>query len=143
MKDRKTHPKLNYINIFLVTLHMGLPIITKIESRKQFQEYLESNPGVFVIKFGAPWCAPCKVIEDKVHEYFDTMPDNVQCANINIDECLDVYGFLKTKKMVKGIPALLAYFQGNEHYIPDEFIDGTKDEDLKHFFTTVLEEAEG
>ena len=30
--------------------------------------------------------------------------------------------------MVKGIPALLAYFQGNDHYIPDEFIDGTKDD---------------
>ena len=143
MKYRKTHQKLNYINIFLVRVHMGLPIITKIESRKQLQEYLKTNPGVFIIKFGAPWCGPCKVIEDKVHKFFDSMPDNVQCANINIDECLDVYGFLKTKKMVKGIPALLAYFQGNDSYIPDEFIDGTKDEDLNHFFTSVLEEVEG
>lgn len=120
---------------------MGLPIITKIENRKKFLDYLDKNPGVFVIKFGAPWCEPCKIIEDKVHEYFNNMPNNVQCANINIDECLDVYGFLKTKKMVKGIPALLAYYKGNIHYIPDEFIDGTKDEDLKFFFTTVLEEA--
>ena len=120
---------------------MGFPIITKIESRKEFQQHLENNPGVFIVKFGAPWCAPCKVIEEKVQKYFDLMPDNVQCANINIDECLDVYGFLKTKKMVKGIPAILAYFQGNKHYIPDEFIDGTKDSDLEYFFETVLNEA--
>ena len=39
---------------------MGFPIITKIESRKQFQQHLENNPGVFIVKFGAPWCAPCK-----------------------------------------------------------------------------------
>ena len=120
-----------------------LPVIKEIENRKQLQEYLETNPGVFVIKFGAPWCGPCKVIEKDVEDYFSKMPDNVQCASINIDNCLDVYGFLKSKKMIKGIPALLAYYEGNEHYVPDEFVDGTKKEELQSFFDAVLEQAAG
>jgi thiol-disulfide isomerase/thioredoxin len=45
---------------------MGLPIITRINGRKHFQELLESNPGVLIIKFGATWCGPCKVIEKDV-----------------------------------------------------------------------------
>ena len=120
---------------------MPLPIIKDIETRQQLQQHLQNNPGVFVIKFGAPWCGPRKVIEKDVEEYFSKMPDNVQIASLNIDNCVDIYGFLKSKKMVKGIPALLAYYEGNEHYVPDEFVDGTKKEDLDYFFQAVLEQA--
>ena len=49
---------------------MVLPIITKITDRKHFQELLESNPGVFIIKFGAEWCEPCKMIEKDIEEIF-------------------------------------------------------------------------
>ena len=34
---------------------MPLPIIKDIETRQQLQQHLQNNPGVFVIKFGAPW----------------------------------------------------------------------------------------
>ena len=36
------------------------------------------------------------------------MPENVICADIDIDENFDVYTFLKSKRMVNGIPAVLA-----------------------------------
>jgi len=120
---------------------MPLPIIKDIENRQQLQQHLQNNPGVFVIKLGAPWCGPCKIIEKDVEEYFSKMPDNVQIASLNIDNCVDIYGFLKSKKMVKGIPALLAYYEGNDHYVPDEFVDGTKKEDLDYFFQAVLDQA--
>lgn len=120
---------------------MGLPIITKINGRKHFQELLDTNPGVLIIKFGATWCGPCKVIEKDVEDYFQKMPDNIQCAMIDVDENIDLYGFLKTKKMVKGIPAILGYYQENTHYAPDEFISGTNKNDLDYFFTTCLEKA--
>ena len=120
---------------------MVLTIITKINGRKHFQELLESNPGVFIIKFGATWCGPCKIIENEVIEYFNRMPDNVQCAMVDIDDNIDVYGFLKTKKMVKGIPSILAYYKGNTHYAPDEFISGTSRVELDTFFRTCLEHA--
>ena len=69
------------------------------------------------------------------------MPDNVQCAMVDIDDNIDVYGFLKTKKMVKGIPSILAYYKGNTHYAPDEFISGTSRVELDTFFRTCLEHA--
>jgi len=77
---------------------MTLPIITEITGIEHFIELLKNNPGQFIIKFGAEWCAPCKKIEKDVKFCFDRMPDTVQCAIIDIDEYLDLYAFLKTKK---------------------------------------------
>ena len=65
---------------------MTLPLITKIDNRAHFAQLLQSNPGVFIIKFGAEWCGPCKLIEQDVHNYFNQMPDNVQFAINDVDE---------------------------------------------------------
>lgn len=120
---------------------MPLPTITKINDKRHFQKLLEDNPGVFIIKFGATWCGPCKKIEKDVEEYVNGMPMNVQCAIVDVDECMEVYGFLRTKKMVKAIPALLAYYNGNTSYIPDEFVCSSDKKDVQFFFDTCLEEA--
>lgn len=120
---------------------MPLPVISKINDKKHFQQLLESNPGVFIIKFGATWCAPCKKIEKDVEEHISNMPMNVQCAVVDVDECMELYGFLRTKKMIKTIPALLAYYEENNSYIPDEFVSSSDKKDVKMFFDTCLEEA--
>ena len=31
-------------------------------SRSDFEELLRQNPGKVVLKFGATWCGPCKLI---------------------------------------------------------------------------------
>ena len=64
------------------------------------------------------------------------MPDNVQCAIIDVDESFDVYSFLKSKRMVNGIPAILAYYKGNVNYIPDNSITGSDRQQLQTFFTS-------
>lgn len=120
---------------------MSLPIITNLKTKEQFKFLLSENPGVIIIKFEASWCEPCKIIKDDVKTYFSKMPSNVQCVIVDVDESIEIYGFLKTKKMVKGIPALLAYYEGNYNYIPDEFVSGTDKNELKMFFDTCLEEA--
>jgi hypothetical protein len=33
----------------------GLPILDKIDNVNQFREYLQTNPGLIIIKFGADW----------------------------------------------------------------------------------------
>jgi len=101
-----------------------LPIITEIRDRNHFLELLYSNPGVFIIKFGADWCAPCKLIEEDVKKFMNIMPETVQCAIINVDECVDVYSYLKNKRMINGIPAIMVYHKGNVKQFPDDMVVG-------------------
>lgn len=120
---------------------MPLPYITEIKTVNDFRGCLENNPGVFIIKFGADWCQPCKMIENDVLNYFAKMPNTIQCAMIDVDDSIELYGFLKKRKMVGGIPCILAYFKGNVEVIPDEFVSGTDKKQLEYFFNACLQEV--
>jgi thiol:disulfide interchange protein len=117
----------------------SLPVLTEIRDRAHFAELLGQNPGKIVIKFGAEWCAPCKAIEQQVHDWIENMPETVQCIIVDIDECFDIYAFLKTKKMVNGIPAILCYNKGNVSYIPDDSVIGADKQKVDAFFQRCLE----
>ena len=119
---------------------MGLPIITHYENRQQFLSSLEDNPGLIFVKFGAEWCAPCKIIEEDVKKFFNSMPDNVQCAIIDVDNSIDIYAFLKSKKITQGIPTIVCYYKDNTHYIPDDVFSGTDKNSLSSFFKRCLQE---
>ena len=95
-------------------------IVTSFESREVFMDMIKVNPGHIVVKLGATWCPPCKRIESAVHNFFIRCPDNVVCCDIDVDGSSDMYAFLKAKKMVNGIPAVLVYSKGNDSFIPDD-----------------------
>lgn len=116
-------------------------MITNIKSVIEFRQLLQINKGLFIIKFGATWCGPCKLIERDVYKFFMDAPTNVQCAMIDIDECPELYGFLKTKKMVNGVPALLCYYKGNINYVPDDFVIGADKNELYLFFDRCRQQA--
>lgn len=118
---------------------MPLPIITDLINRQQFAELLLSNPGLIIIKFGADWCGPCKLIEQDVLSAFSSMPDTVQCVIVDIDKSVDLYAFLKTKRMVNGVPVILCYKKGNTRFVPDEAISGPDKVKLHQFFDSCLE----
>jgi hypothetical protein len=120
-----------------------LPIITKIDDRNHFVEILLANPGAIIIKFGATWCGPCKMIENQVHTLMNMMPNNVQCIIVDVDECVDLYSFLKTKKMVNGIPVILVYYKGNTNYIPDDRVVGADVNQINKLFTNVVDKVTG
>jgi thioredoxin-like negative regulator of GroEL len=86
------------------------------------------------LKLGATWCGPCKVIEKEVHKFFATSPDDVVCGDIDVDQSFDFYSFLKSKKMVDGIPVVLCYKKGNQTFIPDDSITGANIPELINFF---------
>ena len=113
---------------------MPLQILTEIRNVAHFAEILKTNPGIIIIKFGAEWCGPCKQIERLVFDSFSRMPNNVQCFIIDVDICFDIYSFLKTKKMLNGIPALLCYYKENINYIPDDSVIGANVPQLNMFF---------
>ena len=112
---------------------LQLPIITSVPDLITFQEIMENNPGLVIIKLGATWCGPCQVIAPDVKAMFAAMPSNVQCLSIDIDENINLYSFLKKKRVVNGVPAILCYKRGNISNVPDDYVIGASKEKLKAF----------
>jgi len=113
----------------------GRSIITHIPNINTFYDYLVNNQGIIIVKFGAEWCQPCKRIDKLVHDSMFFMPDNVQNMILNIDESFELYAYLKNKKMVNGIPALLCFYKGNHTFIPDDSVSGADASQINAFFT--------
>ena len=113
---------------------MSKQIISEIASREAFLHLLTNNPGLIILKLGATWCGPCKQIEHVVHGFFATSPPEVVCADIDVDESFDFYSFLKSKKMVNGIPVLLCYKKGSQTFVPDDMVTGAEPQALDAFF---------
>lgn len=109
-------------------------IITKIATVNEFAELLKQNKGLIILKFGANWCGPCKRIEHLVDQWFSRMSDRVQCGLIDIDENIELYGFLKSKRRINGIPAILCYDKGNVHFIPSDMTAGADEKETNAFF---------
>jgi thioredoxin 1 len=110
-------------------------VITEM-SKDSFSQLLQTNNGLLIIKFGAEWCGPCKKIDPLVYEWMNklsTQP-NVQCAIIDIDDNFEIYAFLKSKKMVNGVPVILCYKKGNISWIPDKAVVGADERQVNIFF---------
>jgi len=113
---------------------MSKQVVSEISNRNAFFLLLQNNPGLIMIKLGAEWCGPCKVIKPIVYGFFASSPPEVICADIDVDQSFDFYSFLKSKKMVNGIPVILCYKKGNKTYIPDDIITGSDANELHLFF---------
>ena len=113
---------------------MSKEVVSEIPTREAFFHLLKHNPGLIVIKLGAEWCGPCKQIKHVVHAFFASSPPEVVCADIDVDKSIDFYSFLKSKKMVNGIPVLLCYKKDNATYIPDDSVTGSDAQSLHLFF---------
>jgi hypothetical protein len=111
---------------------MSKQVISQIAGREAFITLLQNNPGLVILKLGAEWC---KTIKSAVHGFFASSPPEVVCGDIDVDNSFDFYSFLKSKKMVNGIPVLLCYKKGNNTFIPDDSVTGADPHQLHNFFT--------
>jgi len=99
-------------------------VISVFENRDVFLNLLKANPGLVIVKLGATWCGPCKRIAHIVEAFFASSPPNVICADIDVDESIDLYSYLKQRRMVNGIPVILMYKKGNVSFAPDVSVTG-------------------
>ena len=101
----------------------------------QMQTQLSSREMI-IIKFTAPWCAPCQGIKTLVEELVRELPDTIKYYEIDIDESLELYVKFKNKKMVNGIPAILGFKDGEKDhwYIPDLSVLGGNKKNIRDFF---------
>ena len=116
-------------------------IYNELADREAFQEILDANQGVIILKFGADWCSPCKTISPFVHEIIEKLPSNFIVYDLDVDDNFEIYAYLKTKKMVTGIPAFLAYYRENKSFASDESMSGVNKENYELFFKKCIEKA--
>jgi thiol-disulfide isomerase/thioredoxin len=106
----------------------------QINSMDDFQKVLNENQNKVFIKFSANWCGPCKAIKPIVDQWIPKFPADCVFHEIDIDESLELYSFMKTKKMVNGIPAILCYYKDNTNYIPNSQVIGGNPTEVNKFF---------
>lgn len=109
---------------------------------EEAQKRLGNN--VMIVKFGADWCKPCQKIKSLCNNYFVRLPSNVVCADIDVDECIELYATLKRRKMVNGVPTILAFFgdvKRDKWYIPDDSVSGGHLPDVQCFFERCASKA--
>ena len=109
-------------------------VITYFNSRHDFIDLQKKNPGLIILKLGATWCGPCKRIQPSLNTFFSFCPDTIICCDVDIDESTDLYIYLKSKKMVNGVPAILVYKKNNTSYIPDDSVVGSDLNELNKLF---------
>ena len=113
------------------------PILTSIPTVEHFKTIIENNKGTIIMKFGADWCGPCKLIDAQVHKWFDFCAHNrpsVQTYLLDVDDHLDVYGFLKKNRVVNGVPVILVYKSANKSFRPDDLVIGANPDEIDALF---------
>ena len=72
------------------------------------------------------------------------MPENVLCYDIDVDKYSELFNKLKSKKMVKTIPAILVYYcniERDKWYITDNNISSSDNKEIINFFKTIYDNA--
>lgn len=121
-----------------VPLAMNPLLLQKIQSNLKPDQ-------VIILKFSAVWCGPCKLIAPICEEWKkNTMPANrIYWVDIDIDESIELYGALKSKRMINGVPTLFA-FRGDKNssrgqwYIPDDSVVGGNVQNVAAFLQRCL-----
>ena len=116
-----------------------MSLITPVElTRETFKGLLEFNSKQgkhTILKLTADWCRPCKSIKDLAIQQVANLSERpIESYEVNIDNSIDFYAFIKQKRMVSGIPVFLFYKAGNTEYIPDDSITGSNPPDIVAFF---------
>jgi len=131
-------------NIYFMSsvLNTSLPVIKETITFSVFNQLLNVNVGILIFKFGATWCGPCKAIENALNSLFPQMPCNVQSFIIDIDQSSELYSALKNKRVLNGVPAVIAYYSGNTSLYPDDMTIGSDLNQLNLFFQRSYEQAQ-
>lgn len=116
------------------------------ENLIKLQEELPFRKSIILLKFGAKWCNPCKKIKPLCEEYFSSMPRNIMLFDIDIDEHMDLYVQLKSKKMLRGVPTMMMWAPDfieieRAWFIPDETVSGADVNEVKQFFERCTQQA--
>lgn len=72
---------------------------------EEFDALLEAG-DTFVIKFGAEWCAPCKILKG----YMEDIDTNVDVYDVDVDDSYELVARFK----IKSVPTMLKFKDGEK-----------------------------
>ena len=116
-----------------------------LENREDLINYLNSTEYEFsILKFTATWCGPCKKIDPFIEELiknkeseFNSSKKKFIYIKVDVDECFDLYSFMKAKKRINGIPAIFLYSKDvymnsdeDQRYIPQASVTGSRENEI-------------
>lgn len=110
-------------------------------TRETFAGLLQYNTAIgkhTLIKITATWCGPCKQIKQYAHAKANDLPSSIEVYEVDVDESPDFYAFMKSKRMVNGIPVFLLFHAGNMTYIPTDSVTGASTSTLDLFFARCM-----
>lgn len=125
-------------------------ISTNIKRPAQLKEIIEKASSAVgggkstIVKLGAAWCAPCSRVQPLFYDFMERYRDDFIWVVVDIDESYELYSFLKSKRVVHGIPAFLRYDAKEEGsaaivHAPDDLVVGADPNQLGHFFARCFE----
>ena len=126
-----------------------------LETREDLTSFLKNTKYEFVIlKFYADWCKPCKQITPFIEKVINEKTKKFEAGkvknkfifvSVDVDECFDLYAFMKKQKMINGIPALFLYSKKiynqndeKEMYIPQASISGTNESKISQVLNFII-----
>lgn len=125
-----------------------------LETREDLTNFLKSSDYDFtLLKFTADWCNPCKriapvvdeLVQNKIKDFTEKNQTNKFIyVVVDVDECFDLYAYLKKQKMINGIPSIFLYskalyskMQDSEIYIPSGSVVGTNENEIRNLFNFI------
>jgi thioredoxin 1 len=86
--------------------------IKKINSLKEYDEFVNAPDTLNIVKVGAEWCGPCRTIEQTIAGLTDEEVSGVLLGEIDAD---DEWAEDKiTELKIRGIPVMIAFKGGEE-----------------------------
>ena len=91
---------------------------------ENFDQTIGNKEKPVLIKFGAEWCGPCKMVTPVLNELSEEMSDQIVIGDHDIDNSTNA----TTKFGVRGVPTMLL-FKGRE--VVDSKVGAATKEDIK------------
>ncbi len=77
-------------------------------SDRNFAEVVLASPGVVLVDFWAPWCAPCNALTPTIDALAGALGDRVTVAKVNVDDSPQLAGQFG----VSAIPTVILFRDG-------------------------------
>ncbi|MBF7054576.1 thioredoxin [Halomonas sp. KAO] len=105
--------------------------LTAVDEGSYVDEVVESHKPV-LIKFWAPWCAPCKMLDPVIESIAEERRETLKVVTLNVDEA----PVLAAQNGVRGLPTVTLYREGEKleslsGVQPKESLDALLDRNIR------------